>query len=106
MKKGQVSLEYMFAIGAIMLMFALVAFISDFSNEGNRRYDSLMTAYSKCTEIATAISSAYTSGSSTSINISAINYNVSVVDNGSIVVQSLIQNSSVASCNYLARLAI
>ena len=103
MKHGQISLEYVFAIGSIILIFALVSLIVNLNNERNSVYSGWIKDRQKCLEIADAISQIYIMGEGSSIAIPSINYNITITKNSTVDLFSKITNKSLASCSSLAK---
>jgi uncharacterized protein (UPF0333 family) len=109
MKRAQVSIEYMFSIGSILLIFGLIMFIVDFNQERNRYYERNIVARDVCIKASNAISQIYILGDGAEKIIDLTNYNLTITINGTIDVFSYSSadsdvNEDLSSCSFAAAL--
>lgn len=88
-KRGQVSIEFMFSIGVILLLYIIIVFFVFEKNSELRDTESFIDKRTQCFKIAEAVSAVYDSGSGTE---ASINLKYPIVIDG-----NLIQSTDIAN---------
>ena len=103
MKKAQVSIEFVFVLASLMLLFILILITTNEKNVQNKQTSEFLAARNECFEIANAISMAHSNGEGFRVNISTY-YNTSIYDSGLITVTFENKQDFTASCTFFGRL--
>ncbi len=102
MKQGQVSIEAIFAIGMMLLMFTIVITISYLKRQDAIKLEEYIETRAECLRLADALSSVLTLGPDSNITLS-LYYKHSVANSSIIYSYANASTQHVTFCNYLGR---
>ena len=100
MRKGQISIEMIFGVGIILLMFLVILSLSFVKKQEAIKTEQMVEARAECVMLADALSSVRTLGPTANFSLKL--YYKQTVQNTSII-YSFVNDSSghIAFCNYL-----
>src|SRR3989344_2156169 len=99
-RRGQISIEIMYAVGVIIMIFLLLTGIS-FNRRGElRKMDDYLQKRNECLKVANTIASLTSSGFNTAAILS-LHYPMSIFTNGRITVEPSQTSSKETPCTYV-----